>query len=256
MSALPASNLRTLRKALRAPEVKCCDCGLLGMCQVAGLDSDDHSLLEKVVNRRQSVSKGTRIIKAGGSFDSIYAVKSGAFKTTMINEEGNEQIINFHFPGELFGLEALENANYAYTVEALENSSVCRLNFSNIEHLGVRQNDFQHQLIRAMSRRVLHDQWMSSLLGAQNAEQRVAAFIIAISSRFDERGLSKDQFRLPMSRDDIANYLGLAVETVSRMFKQFHNRNILMARGRNTLINDMAALRQIANIRPLGELNG
>jgi CRP/FNR family transcriptional regulator len=224
------------------------------MCQVAGLDTKDIALLESMVMRRQRIAKDETLIAAGKSFDTIYAIKSGAFKTVTTTADGQEQIINFHFPGELIGLEAVEHGRHAYSVLPLEDSSVCRLNYANLNVLGPRMKDFQHQLIRAMSRRVLHDQWMSALLGTQHAEQRVAAFIVSIAARLSDRGLPAHQFRLPMSRDDIGNYLGLAVETVSRMFKQFHNRDILMARGRNTQIKDIDALKGIANIRPLCDI--
>lgn len=239
-----------LRSPRRNPEVECDNCGLHGLCRIAGLDTEE-SLLEKVVSRRKPVARDTAITWPGKPFDSIYAVKSGAFKMVSPTGDGEERVLGFYFPGELIGLESLDSAQYVHSVVALDNSSVCELDFENLKAIDSRIDQVQHELIHAMSRRLLHDLWIGSLLGTQNAEQRVAAFLLSVSARFSERGLPALRFRLPMSREDTANYLGLAVETVSRMFKQFRVQEIVVARGRQTEILNLERLEALAGIEPL-----
>lgn len=228
--------------------VECESCGLYGMCQVAGLEAPVPDLLDEIVGRREPVAAGDDVITAGAPFGEIYAVKSGSFKTYVTMANGERQIIDFYFPGELMGLEGMSAGVYPHAVEALEASSVCRLDFSKLHLLGARLGDFQQQLIAALSRRARQDQWVPLLMGAQNAEQRTATFLLSLSSRFAEHDLPSLRFKLPMSRHDIANYLGLAVETVSRMFQRFQSMELLEVHGRHVELRDLDALRVIAGL--------
>lgn len=249
MKAEPS--LRSLRRALRTPEVSCGNCGLFGMCRVAGLGSKEQALMESVVERRVPVGEKETLVARGDAFEHLYAVKSGAFKTVTRTPDGEEQIVGFHFPGDIIGVEAVGIQRHTYDVVALGDSRVCKLTYGALQALQPQLKEFQQELIDAMSRRILHDQWMSRLLGTQTAERRIAAFVLSVSVRLDDRDLPGNQFRLPMSREDIANYLGLAVETVSRTLKQLHHRGILMARGRNTLIKEREQLEAVANLQPV-----
>jgi CRP/FNR family transcriptional regulator len=231
--------------------VQCESCGLYGMCQVAGLDAPVPDLIDEIVGRREPIGVGQNIITAGRTFGEIYAVKSGSFKTYVTLANGSQQIIDFYFPGELMGLEGLSERTYPHTVEALEASSVCRLDFTKLDLLGDRMGDFQQQLIVAMSRRARQDQWVPLLMGAQNAEQRTATFLLSLSSRFAEHDLPSMRFKLPMSRHDIANYLGLAVETVSRMFQRFQSMDLLEVHGRHVELRDIDALQVIAGLNSI-----
>lgn len=228
--------------------VECDSCGLYGMCQVAGLEAPVPDLLDEIVGRREPVAGGANVINAGTPFGEIYAVKSGSFKTYVTMANGEQQIIDFYFPGELMGLEGMSDGTYPHAVEALEASSVCRLNFSKLDLLGERLGEFQQQLIAALSRRARQDQWVPLLMGAQNAEQRAATLLLSLSSRFAEHDLPSVRFKLPMSRHDIANYLGLAVETVSRMFQRFQSMELLEVHGRHVELRDLDALRVIAGL--------
>ncbi len=228
--------------------VECDSCGLYGMCQVAGLDEPVPDLIDEIVGRREEVGISQNVITAGTPFGEIYAVKSGSFKTYVTLANGEQQIIDFYFPGELMGLEALSERNYPHSVEALEASTVCRLNFAKLDLLGERLGEFQQQLIQALSRRTRQDQWVPLLMGAQNAEQRTATFLLSLSDRFAEHGLPSQRFKLPMSRHDIANYLGLAVETVSRMFQRFQSMDLLEVHGRHVELRDMEALRVMSGL--------
>lgn len=229
--------------------VECESCGLYGMCRVAGLEAPVPDLIDEIVGRREPVASGQKVITAGGPFGEIYAVKSGSFKTYLTLANGEPQIIDFYFPGELMGLEGLSGGSYPHDVEALEASSVCRLDFTKVNLLGERLGEFQQQLIKALSRRTRQDQWVPLLMGAQNAEQRTATFLLSLSARFAEHELPSLRFKLPMSRHDIANYLGIAVETISRMFQRFQSLDLLEVHGRHVELRDMDALRVIAGLK-------
>lgn len=231
-------------------EVVCDRCGLYGLCLLAGLDQPDSDLLDKVVARRQPVPRGDFLFRAGEPFRGIFAVKSGSFKASTKANGRGEKVVDFHFGGELLGLEGIEAGEYAHSVRALENSSVCVLDFSRVPFTGQQLVDFQQEVIRALSDKIRHDQRLSALLGTRTAEQRVAAFLVYVSIRYSEHGLPGTEFRLPMSRDEIAEYLGLALETVSRMFKRFQSKGLLVARGRHTRVLDLAGLKRIAGMGP------
>ncbi|WP_172600409.1 helix-turn-helix domain-containing protein [Sulfurivermis fontis] len=231
--------------------VECEYCGLYGMCQVAGLEAPVPALIDEIVGRREPVAIGQNVITAGTPFGEIYAVKSGSFKTYLTLANGEQQIIDFYFPGELMGLEGLSRGTYPHMVEALEASSVCRLDFAKVNLLGERLGEFQQQLINALSKRTRQDQWVPLLMGAQNAEQRTATFLLSLSARFAEHDLPSVRFKLPMSRHDIANYLGLAVETVSRMFQRFQTMELLEVHGRHVELRDIDALRVIAGLNSI-----
>lgn len=234
----------------KAPEVVCDRCGLYGLCRLAGLESGETELLNRIVACRQPVSQGQTLYRAGEPFNGVFAVKSGAFKAYAEGEE-SPRVVDFHLGGELLGLEALDGGCYGQTIEALEASSVCIMTIDPAQLVGQQLIEFQQQLIHTLSERIQHDQWLTSLIGTQSAEQRVAAFLVNLSHRLDERGLPATEFRLPMARDDIADYLGLALETVSRMFRRFQAQGLLTASGRYTHLTDPEGLRQRSGIQPV-----
>lgn len=228
--------------------VECESCGLYGMCKVAGLERAGNDIFDEIVVRREQVASGQQIVTRGTAFDEIFAVKSGAFKTYTTLANGKEQIIDFYFPGELIGLEGIAGQRYPHNVDALESSSICRLSFSSLHLLKERQDDFKQQLIRALSMRTMLSQWVPLMMGAQNAEQRTATFLLSLSTRLAEHELPSIRFKLPMSRHDIANYLGLAVETVSRMFQRFQSMSLLEVHGRHVELRDVPGLHAVAGL--------
>lgn len=228
--------------------VDCNSCDLYGLCRVADLDEPESGLIDDLVSRREEVSVGQRIVTAGQPFTEIIAVRSGAFKTSVALANGVEQAVDFFLPGELMGLEALSEGHYQNSIEALEPSSVCRFNLSRVYLLEQRMADFQQQLIRALSRHTRRDQWVPLLMGAKSAEQRIALFLIGLSTRFIEHGLPSQSFRLPMSRQLIADYLGLAMETVSRILKRFHSQCLIDVRARNIVLCNINDLRVVAGV--------
>lgn len=253
MHANPAEHLaeRLTRKTRKKPNtVECSCCGLYGMCQVAGLDAPNPALIDAVVSRREEVPAGQRLVSAGQPFAEIIAVRSGAFKITDELANGEEQVVDFALPGELMGLEVLSGGVYPHTIEALEASSICRFELSRLHLLEQRMGEFQQQLIQALSMQTRRQQWVPLLLGASNAEQRIAMFLLGIAARFAEHGLPGQRFRLPMSRQLIADYLGLAMETVSRVLKRFHAQGLIDVHARSIALHSLDELRVVAGVAP------
>lgn len=228
--------------------VECDACGLYGMCKVAGLETSNTDILDGIGSLNQKHPQDFLLIEAGTPFNAIYAVKTGSYKTFLINSAGEEQIIDFHFPGELIGLEGLVNGTYPYSVRAMEAGAICRMDVSDLTPLGDRLIPFQNQLIQALSRKTLLDLWLPQMMGAQSAEQRLAVFLVSLSCRFASHDLPNIDFRLSMSRTEIANYLGLAVETVSRMFQRFQTQGLIGVRGRQIHLEDIDGLIQLAGL--------
>ena len=227
-------------------EVDCDNCGLYRLCQLAGLDVDE-SILDSVVERRKKVANANYLYRVGDRFKGVFAVKSGVFKSISYFDDGREQITDFHLPGELIGLEAIEEGVYQQSVIALENSSVCDMDFAEMEKMEHQFSAFQSSVIHALSRKVRLDQYQSLLIGAQSAEQRIAIFLISIFSRLRAHDMQTQSFRMPM-RKDIANYLGLALETVGRILKRFEENQLLESKGRLLKLCNYGEIRKRAGL--------
>jgi len=232
-------------------EVACEQCELFGMCRTVGLGWGDDAQLERMVSRRFRVAKDEPLYEAGAACDTIFAVKSGTFKSVVKMADGHEQIVDFHYPGELIGVEGIDSGRYGFAVSALTPASVCRMRIVDLPLGNAARMRFDQRLVEALSRTVRQCHGSFLLIGAQSAEHTLAAFLIGISDRFRARGLPAYRFRLPMRREDIANYLGLAIETVSRLFSRFQGDGILAIEARDTRILDMNRLRALARLPEL-----
>jgi CRP/FNR family transcriptional regulator len=236
---------------LSRQEVACDHCGLFGLCEEAGL-TRDHGLLRQVVSRRTALARHATLFHAAAPFHYLYAVKSGALAALVEDGEGGRKMAGFYFPGDILGLDAIESGTYQTTVVALEKSTICRLDYRSVPLLGEHQAGFYQQLIQAMSNQLVAERWNSLLLGTQSTEQRLAAFVLFLSTQFKGRGLPHLEFRLPMTRRDIADYLGMAMETVSRAISGLQKKGVVVLQGRNTRISDYARLLELAalNVAP------
>ncbi len=233
-------------------EVGCNFCGLYGICKLSGLEEPDHSRLDTFVQRRKKVANGENLIQAGEQLQYLYAVKAGMFKSTRYFDDGREQVVDFHLPGEMIGLESLGGIAHLNTVTALENSSVCAYSLHMLEKpKDEQQFEYQRCLLVSMTEKMQQMQEQSLLMGAQNAEQRISLFIMNIARRFGQHGMPSDFFRLSMLRRDIANYLGLAFETVGRVFKKLEQQGFIETRGRLTQIRNIPELALLAGLEPV-----
>lgn len=227
----------------------CKSCSLFHLCLPMNISNTDLELLDRIIKRRRPLKRGDHLFHMGDHFQSVYAVRSGSIKTYTATEDGQEQITGFHLPGELVGLDAISDAKHPCGAKALESTSLCELPFDQLEELGNRIHGLQHHLFRLMSKEILKDENMLMLLGKMTAEERLANFLLSISGRFKHRGFSATEFYLSMSRNDIGNYLGLAVETVSRLFTRFQDDGLLSVERKHILIHNLERLQEFAGKR-------
>ena len=236
-----------MNKALniKAFKASCSTCSLSELCFPHGMDSDGLDQLEKVVNRTNITKSGEYLYREGDPCKAIYAVKSGSIKTTKQNEAGESQIVSFHLPGELLGFDGFATDKHGCTAQLLETSSVCELPLESLETLCRTLPSLQHQMRRIMGLEVQSDHDLLLLLGKMNADEKLATFLLNMSSRMKQRHWKELEFNLTMPRQDIANYLGLAVETVSRLVTQFHEKGYIDIDKRKIKITNLAGLKHI-----------
>ena len=228
-------------------KVACKDCNLFQLCLPVGIDAGELEELDSIIKRRRPIKRGEHLFHVGSPFQAIYAVRSGSIRTYTPTEDGHEQVTGFHLPGELLGLDAIHLKHHPCAAKALETTSICEIPFDRLEELSTHLPSLQHQLLTVMSKEILHDQSLLMLLGKKSAEERLAALLLSLSERYQRRGFSPTDFYLSMSRNDIGNYLGLAVETVSRLFTRFQDDGVLIVQRKHICIQDLPQLRTIAN---------
>ena len=233
-------------------QAHCKDCSLASLCLPLSLNLEDMDALDEIVKRGRPLKKGEFLFRQGDTFNSVFAVRSGALKTFSLSDAGDEQITGFHLPSELVGLSGMDSESYPVSAIALETTSVCEIPFERLDELSVQLPQLRRQLMRIMSREIRDDQQMMLLLSKKTADERIATFLVNLSARFRARGFSANQFRLAMSRNEIGNYLGLAVETVSRVFTRFQQNKLLEAEGKEVHILDPIELCALAG----GNLDG
>ncbi len=226
--------------------VACKNCSLSALCLPMGLASEDVERLDDIVKRTRPLHRGDYLFRSGERFRSLYVVKTGCVKTYAPSTEGGEQVLGFHLPGEIIGLDAIEKDIHACSAKVLETSAICEIPFPRLEELTNSIPSLQHQMYRLLSKEIGHDTDMLLLLGKRNAEERLAAFLLSLSKRLHKRGLSATDFFLSMSRHEIGNYLGLAVETVSRLFTRFQDEGLVSVDRKHIQLRDLNALEIVA----------
>jgi CRP/FNR family transcriptional regulator len=237
---------------LEQAKVACKDCNLFQLCLPVGMESHELDELDSIIKRRRPLKRGEHLFHVGTPFQAIYAVRSGSIRTYAPTEDGHEQVTGFHLPGELLGLEAIHLKHHPCAAKAMETTSLCEIPFERLEELCTRLPGLQHQLLTVMSKEILHDQSLLMLLGKKSSEERLAALLVSLSERYQRRGFSPTDFYLSMSRNDIGNYLGMAVETVSRVFSRFQDDRLLVVQRKHINIQDLPQLSYIANSKGRG----
>lgn len=227
--------------------VSCGNCRLNAICLPISLHIDDIDRLNGIVQRGKPLQKGEYLYRASDVFDSVFAIRSGAVKAVSISDKGDEQVTGFYLPGEVVGMDGLANNVYTNSVIALETASVCEIPFNRLEELSLQIPTLQRHFFQLMSREITQDQQVITLLSKGSAEARIASLLLSISARNGRRNLSTSEFILPMSRTDIGNFLGLTIETVSRIFTRLQKSNVINVDKKEIAIVDIDALRNIAN---------
>ncbi|MES9945283.1 MAG: helix-turn-helix domain-containing protein [Candidatus Thiodiazotropha sp.] len=219
------------------------------MCQVLDYAAPDSGVPSGILLRRQPVSKGERLFGVDQPFDAVYAVKSGSFKAMLPDLNQRERVIGFYLPGDLIGAEGMANRYYSYSVRALEASSVCVLDIGRLEQSGRSPEAVQRALIEMLGQEVALNHSVTASLIRQNADQRLAAFILSLAIRSSLRGLGSNRLYLTMSRSDMASYLGLARETVSRVLTRFQKDGLIRLRKQSLMLLSREKLQQVATSR-------
>jgi len=223
----------------------CQECSLSKLCIPIAVGSDEIYRLEEIIKQGRMHSRGDYIFEQHAKFRSCFAVRSGAIKTFTLSKEGEEQVTGFYLPGEIIGLDSVSMDSYSCSAVALERTSVCEIPLDRFEDLSTRIPSLQHHFFSLLSKEIQESRQLSMLLSKNTAEERIASLILSLSSRFRRRRLSETRFKLPMPRSDIGNYLGLAVETVSRVLTRFQNQNLIKVQGRDVEILDLDTLQAL-----------
>lgn len=228
-------------------KISCGNCRLNTICLPISVHINDIDRLNEIVQRSKPLQKGNYLYRANDPFHAVYAVRSGAVKATTLSDSGNEQITGFYLPGEVVGMDGIAQDRYTNSVIALETSSICEIPFHSMEELSLQVPTLQRHFFQLMSREITQDQQMIALLSRSNADTRIAAFLLSISTRHSRRNLSATRFNLPMSRTDIGNFLGLTIETVSRVFTRLQKQGVIAAERKAITILDISTLTELAN---------
>jgi CRP/FNR family transcriptional regulator len=235
--------------AARKHATSCSSCNLRELCLPGELETEDLKRIDNVVYARRRVKRGEALYQAGAGFNALYAIRSGSFKASLFDAEGHEQVSGFFMGGELLGLEGLGSGTYNAAAVALEDSEVCVLPYALIEELAREVPALQRRLHAVLAREIVRDHGVMMLLGTMRSEQRLATFLLNLSARSLRRGYSALEFHLRMTREEMGSYLGLKLETVSRLFSQFHDAGLIEVDYKHVRILDVPGLQRLLNDR-------
>ena len=233
--ALKPINLQQLKTV-------CSSCSLRELCLPMGMSEEEIAKLDTLVYTRKRIKRGENIYRAGDPFNSLYAIRSGFFKSNVILEDGRDQVTGFHMPGEIMGMDGISTDRHACNGTALEDGEICVIPFGRLEEVAHQVRTLQHQFHKVMSREIVRDQTVMMLLGSMRAEERLAAFLLNLSQRFVARGYSPSEFHLRMTREEIGSYLGLKLETVSRIFSKFQEDGLISVQQKHIRILQVEGL--------------
>ena len=238
MDGMTEVNLSHLR-------VACSNCNLRELCLPVGLSSADLDRIEDIVAVRRKVRRGESLFRAGDRFEALYAVRLGFFKSTLVSADGHGQVTGFHMAGEIVGLDGISTDSHSCDTAALEDSEVCVLPYQRLEEFSATLPALQNHLRKVMSREIVREHGVMLLLGSMRAEERLAAFLLNLSQRFEARGYSRTEFVLRMTRAEIGSYLGLKLETVSRSLSHFAQAGLIEVDQKHVRIVDARGLKAL-----------
>lgn len=220
----------------------CMTCSFRELCLPVGLTDEEIEYLGNLINYKFRVRRGEYLSHAGSDFKSLYAVKNGSFKTCVLKVDGRQQVTGFYMTGELLGLDAISPEKHTCDTVALVDSEVCEVPFKKLEEIGQNIPSLMSQLHKIMSREIVQDRGVMMLLGSMRAEERLAAFLLNLSTRLARRGYSPTDFILRATREDIGSYLGLKLETVSRSFSKLQEEGLITVNIKHITLHDVDKL--------------
>ena len=228
-------------------KVACSSCNLRELCLPMGLNAEEVEKLDSVIANRRRIKRGSPLFSTGDKFTSLYAVRSGFFKTCVTTADGRDQVTGFQMTGEILGLDGIVSDHHSCDAVALEDAEVCVMPFDQVEALSREFTTLQHHVHKIMSREIVRDHGVMLLLGSMRAEERLAAFLLNLVQRLHARGFSQSELILRMTREEIGSYLGMKLETVSRTFSKFVEEDIIEVKQRYVRIKSTDGLQQIVN---------
>jgi CRP/FNR family transcriptional regulator len=228
-------------------KVACSNCNLRELCMPIGLKEVELQRVDDLVSQRRSIKRGATLFHNGEPFTSLYAVRTGFFKTSLTTEDGRDQVTGFQMAGEIIGLDGIVNEHHTCDAIALEDAEVCVMPFDRIEEISREVGALQKHVHRIMSREIVREHGVMLLLGTMRAEERLAAFLLNLVQRLQARGFSRTELILRMTREEIGSYLGMKLETVSRTFSRFADEGIIEVKQRHIHIQDAEALKRLVN---------
>ncbi len=227
--------------------VSCASCRLSELCLPLALNKSEIHKLDAIVERNQPFTKGDHLYRQTDEFKSVYAVRSGSFKSYFLSNSGKSRVTGFYLLGDIIGMDGIASNKYANSTSALEHSSICKIPFSQLGKLSREQPSLQHHFFAIMGNEITKDQQVHTLLSSYSAEERTASFLLGLSSRYARVSLSPTRFLLSMTRGDIGEYLGLTVETVSRIFTSLQKKRLISVDNREIELLDIESLRDIVS---------
>ena len=230
-------------------KLACSNCNLRDLCMPIGLSAEELMRVDELVTRRPIIKRGTTLFRNGEKFSSLYAIRSGFFKTSVTTEDGRDQVTGFQMAGEIMGLDGIVNDHHTCDAIAIEDAEVCVLPFERIEEISREVKALQHHVHKIMSREIVREHGVMLLLGNMRAEERLAAFLLNLVQRLHARGFSQSDLVLRMTREEIGSYLGLTLETVSRTFSKFADDGLIAVNQRHIHIQNADALKRMVNLQ-------
>ncbi|HKT96108.1 MAG TPA: helix-turn-helix domain-containing protein [Paraburkholderia sp.] len=226
----------------------CKTCAMAGLCTSSRLDTSTHERINRAVQCLLVVHRGHALYRLGDTFRSIYAIRTGSFKTVVMHREGHEQVTGFGIVGDTLGIDGIASGEHSCEAIALEDSSVCVMPFELLEMLCREVSAIQHHVHQMLGAEIVRESTLMMLLGTMTAEERVSFFLADLSRRWQARGYSAAAFTLKMARQEIGSYLGLKLETVSRTLSKLQGRGLINVHGKDLRILDIDGLQQLAPV--------
>ena len=223
-------------------KVACSNCNLRELCMPMGLSDHDLERLDDLVAIRRKIKRGATLFSTGDKFTSLYAIRTGFFKTCLASEDGRDQVTGFQMAGEIIGLDGIVNDQHSCNAVALEDAEVCVMPFDRIEEISREVTALQHHVHKIMSREIVRENEQILLLGSMRSEERLASFLLNLSNRLKSRGFSQSEMILRMTREEIGSYLGLKLETVSRTFSKFAEEGLIRVQQKAVILLDTKGL--------------
>ncbi len=230
-------------------KINCQSCSISELCLPFSLNDSELDLLDDIIQRKKPIQKNVQLYKAGETLHTLYAIRTGTFKTFIISEQGEEQITGFHLAGDLLGFDALGHKTHPSFAKALETSMVCEIPFDILDSLSSQIPKLKAQIMSLMSNELHNNSEILLLLNRKNAEEKLATFLTSYGRRLGARNLSALQFHLPMTRSEIGNYIGLTIETISRLMTRFQKEQLIKVENKCVTILDIDSLNKLAGYK-------